>query len=475
MAHIHIFHRSLRLNDNTSLIAQIKELTKAITPIFIFTPEQIEPKNNKYFTNGSVQFMIESLHELSNEIKKKKGKLYFFYGDTMKVLKSIQTNKPILSISFNKEYTPYGKTRNDSIESWCKLNNIKCISKEDYSLFNIIDKESNKADGTPYLVYTPFMKNTFEKLNVRPVDKFKSFEFKKITELKSNGYFIKETSIDKFYKFNPNLNVNGGRKLGLKILKSIEKFKDYGDERDYFTYKTTFLSAYIKFNVISIREVYHKMVKKLGEKSDLIREIIWREFYLTIYYNFPRMLQGQIKGENKSFKEKYEKIKWSFNKKHVNAFLEGKTGFPIIDACVRDINNRNFMHNRGRMIVASFLAKDLHLDFKWIENWFATRLVDYDPISNSGGVQWSTGNGTDAQPWFRIFNPWTQQSKFDTDCKFIFNQIPELKGVEPKDIHNWFKPNIRDKYPHIDYPPPIVDHDIERKDTLDRYKKALNN
>ena len=107
------------------------------------------------------------------------------------------------------------------------------------------------------------------------------------------------------------------------------------------------------------------------------------------------MLQGQIKGENKSFKEKYEKIKWSFNKKHVNAFLEGKTGFPIIDACVRDINNRNFMHNRGRMIVASFLAKDLHLDFKWIENWFATRLVDYDPISNSGGVQWSTGNGTD--------------------------------------------------------------------------------
>jgi deoxyribodipyrimidine photo-lyase len=317
------------------------------------------------------------------------------------------------------------------------------------------------------------MRNALDNLEVRPVDNFKSFKFKKIQELESNAYLIEEATINKFYKPNPDLNVHGGRSLGLKILNSIEKFKDYGDKRDYFTYKTTFLGAYLKFNVLSIREVYHKMVEKVGKKSDLIREIFWREFYLTIYHNFPRMLQGQIKGENKSFKEDYDKIKWSYNKKHVDAFLEGRTGFPIVDACVRDINRRNFMHNRGRMIVASFLAKDLHLDFKWIENWFATRLVDYDPISNSGGVQWSTGNGTDAQPWFRIFNPWTQQVKFDTKCEFIFNKIPELKGVESKDIHNWFKPEVRAKYPNIDYPAPIVDHDKERKDTITRYKKAL--
>ena len=474
MTHIHIFHRALRLFDNTSLISQLKEINEAITPIFIFTPEQIDPKKNEYFTNGSVQFMIESLHELSQEIKKNKAKLYFFYGDTMKVIKSINNFTPIDSISFNKEYTPYGKARNDSIQLWCESNNIICISKEDYSLFNITEKESNKADGTPYLVYTPFMNNVINNLEVRPVDKFKLFKFKKIPKMESNTYYIKESSIDNFYIPNPNLNVHGGRSLGLKILNSIDKFKNYSDKRDYFTYKTTFLGAYLKFNVLSIREVYHKMVEILGKKSVLIREIFWREFYLTIYYNFPRMLQGQIKGHNKSFKENYDKIKWSFNKKNVDAFLEGKTGFPIVDACVRDINQRNYMHNRGRMIVASFLSKDLHLDFKWIENWFATRLVDYDPISNSGGVQWSVGNGTDAQPWFRIFNPWTQQKKFDTKCEFILNQIPELKGVEPKDIHNWFKPEIRSKYPKIDYPSPIVDHDIERKDTISRYKKALD-
>jgi deoxyribodipyrimidine photo-lyase len=472
MAHIHIFHRSLRLVDNTSLIKQLREINDTVIPIFIFTPEQIDPKKNKYFTNGSVQFMIESLHELSKEIKKKKGKLYFFYGDNMKVIQSINNIVPIESISFNKEYTPYGKSRNEAIQKWCESNNIICISKDDYSLFNITEKESNKADTNPYLVYTPFMHNVLDNLKVRPVDNFKSFKFKKIPEL--DELAIDEVSIDKFYVPNPNLNVHGGRSLGLKILKSIEKFKNYGDNRDYFTYKTTFLGAYLKFNVLSIREVYHKIVGKLGKKSDLLREIIWREFYLTIYHNFPRMLQGQINGENKSFKEKYDKIKWSYNKKYIEKFLEGKTGFPIVDACVRDINKRNFMHNRGRMIVASFLSKDLHLDFRWIENWFATRLVDYDPISNSGGVQWSVGNGTDAQPWFRIFNPWTQQEKFDTNCEFIYLQIPELKQVQPKDIHNWFKPEVRSKYPDVQYPPPIVNHDEERLNTIERYKKALN-
>jgi deoxyribodipyrimidine photo-lyase len=490
MAHLHLIHRSIRLVDNTSLIAQLKQMEQAVTPIFIFTPEQIDSKKNEFFTNGSVQFMIESLHELSQEIKKKKAKLYFFHGDTIKVLKSIHKSTPIESISFNVEYTPYGRARNDLIKEFCESNNIACISKEDYALFNITEKQSNKADGTPYLVYTPFMRNALDNLEVRPVDKFRSFKFKKIAELEKNSNYIDESTIDKFYKPNPDLNVHGGRSLGLKILNSIEKFKDYGDKRDYFTYKTTFLGAYLKFNVLSIREVYHKMVEKLGKKSGLVREILWREFYLTIYYNFPRMLQGQIKGSislskeivalkpslkgvNKSFKEEYDGIKWSYNKKQVEAFLEGKTGFPIVDACVRDINRRNFMHNRGRMIVASFLAKDLHLDFKWIENWFATRLVDYDPISNSGGVQWSAGNGTDAQPWFRIFNPWTQQEKFDTKCDFIYSQIPELKGVDPKDVHNWSKPEVRAKYPNIDYPTPIVDHDLERKDTIERYKKAL--
>jgi deoxyribodipyrimidine photo-lyase len=470
---LHLIHRSLRLNDNTSLIAQLKELGDTVIPIFIFTPEQINKKDNKYFSNASVQFMIESLHELSKEIKNKKGKLYFYYGETLKVLKSINKKVLIKSISLNEEYTPYGKQRNDTIKNWCLENNIICISKEDYALFNIIDKESNKLDGTPYLVYTPFMHNILKNLTVRPVDTFKSFKFKKLTTMEKIKYNINEKEIDNFYTDNPNINVHGGRKLGLKILNNIDKFKDYLKSRDNFNYKTTFLGAYLKFNVLSIREVYHKIVEKLGKSSGLLKEILWREFYLTIYYNYPRMLKGQIGGENKSFKIKYDSIKWSNNKEHIEAFVNGNTGFPIVDACVKDINERNYMHNRGRMIVASFLAKDLHLNFKWIENWFATRLVDYDPISNSGGVQWSVGNGTDAQPWFRIFNPWTQQLKFDKNCDFIKLKIPELNKVDPKDIHNWFKPEVRAKYPDINYPKPIVEHDEERLKTIQKYKEAL--
>jgi deoxyribodipyrimidine photo-lyase len=480
--HIHIFHRSLRLNDNTSLIAQIKTMGNPIIPIFIFTPEQINPKENKYFSNGSVQFMIESLIELSSEIKSSGGKLYFFYGDSMNTLISIHKLIKISSISFNYEYTPYGKAREQKITEWAQTENIHIICEEDYSLFKIRDGQVNKpSDSTPYLVYTPFMTNIKQRLTVRPIDNFSQFKFKLEPKLSRLKYYIPQSKITQFYVHNPNSNVIGGRTKGLQILKSLKKFKTYSKDRDSFLYETTYLSAYIKFNVVSIREIYHRIVQVLGSDSGLIRELIWREFYLSIYWNFPRMLESQItpKNLNKSFKQSYDLIKFNSPDKSqkmtqwTNAFLNGRTGFPIIDANVRDINKRNYMHNRGRMIVASFLAKDLHLDFRWIEQWFATRLIDYDPVSNSGGVQWSVGNGTDAQPWFRIFNPWTQQKNYDPTCEFIYKHIDELAQVSPKDIHNWYDPIVRAKYPNVTYPEPILSHDQERLQTIKIYNQAL--
>ena len=473
MVHIYLFHRDLRIQDNTTLIHQIKTTESPVVPIFIFTPEQIDRKKNKYFSDNSVQFMCESLNELSNEIKKNKGKLLFFKGDNLKVLKAIHKKVTIESVGFNIDYTPYAKARDQEIKLWCDSNNIMCFMKEDYALFDLLEGKTNKSDGTPYLVYTPFMKHVLGNLDARPVDKFKSWTFAKSKDLESIKYNIEESDIDKFYKPNEKINVHGGRSGTLKILANLDNFKTYTKSRDILTYKTTFLGASLHFTTCSIREIFHKMVDVLGKFSGLIRELIFRDFYINIIHNFPRVLSGQIKGKNKSYREEYDKIAWSYNKKLFKAWTDGQTGFPIIDAAQRQMNTTGFMHNRCRMVTSSFLTKDLHIDWLWGEQYFATKLVDYDPINNSQGWQWSTGNGTDAQPWFRIFNPWTQQKTYDTNAEYIKLWVPELKEVAPADIHNWFKPEVRAKYPNVKYSEPIIVHDDERKETIKIYKNAL--
>lgn len=468
-----LFHRDLRLVDNTTLIYQLKEC-KNVIPIFIFTIEQIEPEKNKYFSNNSVQFMIESLHELSTEIKKKNGKMYFFKGDTTSILININNKIKIDSIGFNIDYTPYAKQRDNEIIEWCNKNDIKYYMKEDYLLYDILEGQTKKENGEVYKVFTPFRNNCYKKLQVREIDKFKSFKFIKNKELENTKYYIDEKEINLFYEENPNINVNGGRKNGLKILSNISKFKNYENNRDYLIYKTTFLSAHNHFSTISIREVYHKVSNELGKKCGIINELHWRDFYVNITYYFPHILHGQIKGKNKSFKEKYDEIKWDYNKKLFEAWCSGETGFPIVDAGMRQLNETGFMHNRLRMITSSFLVKDLHIDWRLGEQYFATKLVDYDPMQNNGGWQWSASTGTDSQPYFRIFNPWAQ-IKYDLEYEFIKKWIPEIKEIPNKELNKWYESKIYTKWINegIEYYKPIVDHDIERKITLENYKKII--
>jgi len=468
---IFIFNRGLRLTDNTTLIHQIKE-KGSVVPIFIFTPEQIDPKQNDYFSNNSVQFMIESLHELSDEIKKKGGHMYFLKGDNVKVLKAIHQKEGIESIGTNFDITPYARKRSDDIQKFCKKEGIEFYELEDHSLHSIVEGESNKKDGSPYLVFTPFKNNCLSNLKVREPDGFKSFKFEK---MENNKYILNEKDIDDFYEDNPDINVHGGRKNGLKILKNLGNFKDYSKERDTLSYKTTFLGAHNHYCTVSIREVYWAMEKHLGKHSGLISEIYWREFYLMITHHFPHILKGQINGKNISYKKEYDNIKWSVNKKWLDSWKNTRTGFPVVDASMRQLNISAFMHNRPRMINASFLTKDMHIDWREGEKYFATKLVDYDPISNNNGWLWAAGNGTDAQPWFRIFNPWTQQEKFDKDCEYIKHWLPELKDVPTKDIHNWYKPEVHEKWLNqgVKYYKPILDHDEERKVTLKLYKEGL--
>jgi len=479
--HIFIFNRGLRLTDNTTLIHQIKEIG-SVVPIFIFTPEQIEPKKNSYFSNNSVQFMIESLRELADEIKKKGGKMYFFKGDNTQVLNCLHKINNIESIGMNYDYTPYARERSNNIKKFCIDNNIIFYEKEDYVIHDILEGMTKKKNNTPYLVFTPFKNYCIDNLKVREVDNFKLFKFTKIKELENSKskqcLYLDINQID-FYKDNININVHGGRINGLKILKNIGQFKNYSKDRDTLTYKTTFLGAHNHFCTVSVREVYWAMVDKMGKHSGLVSGMYWRDFYINITHEFPHVLKGQISGKNQSYKHKYDNINSkpkSSNKKWFEKWCNGTTGFPVVDAAMRQLNTTGFMHNRARMFTCSLLYKDMHIHWRYGEKYFATKLVDYDPMSNNGGHQWVYGSGTDGQPWFRIFNPWSQQEKFDKECEYIKKWVPELETVPNKDIHKWFKPEVHKKWldQGIQYIEPILDHDIERKITLKEYKEGLD-
>ncbi len=248
----------------------------------------------------------------------------------------------------------------------------------------------------------------------------------------------------------PNIHifVNGGRIKALEILERLKNgyYNNYDDERDYpYLNKTTRLSAYIKFGCISIREIYYTLPLNHG----IIRELFWHDFYAIITFHFPYIFQ-------KSFNKKYENIKWNNNDDLFNKWVNGMTGFPLIDAAMRQIKICGWMHNRCRMVVASFLVKNLLIDWRKGEEYFAKSLVDYDPSSNNGGWQWCASTGTDSQPYFRIFSPTLQMKRFDKDCEYIKLWIPELREVPNKIILNW----EQKQYPNINYPKPIIDTKI---------------
>ena len=459
---IFIHHRDIRLQDNTTLNIMSKELDNII-PVFIFPPEQIDRKKNKYFSNNLVQFMCESLLELKKEYKKKNGTLNFYKGGNLEVLKEIHKKFKIANIGFNIDYSPYAKKRDKEIIDWAKKENINTYSNEDMLLKDLLDGETkSRNSGEPYKVFTPFMKYLRANYQVKKVSKGSPKVSKKKIKTK---HYIDSKEVKKLYKINDNLNVPSGRKEAKKKLKQVKVQKKYDSMRNCLTYNTTHLSSYINLGILSIREVYHHTLKELGKNNGIITELYWRDFYYNILHFFPHVVGN-------SFKSNYDKIKWRNNKKQFKAWCEGKTGFPVVDACMRQMNTTGYMHNRGRMIVASFLTKDLLIDWKWGEKYFATQLQDYNISANNGGWQWAAGTGTDSQPYFRIFNPWSQSKSYDPNCEYIKKWVPELEKVDNKDIHDWEKKYKL--YKDLKYPEPIVDHKKERLNTLAVYKKYIN-
>jgi deoxyribodipyrimidine photo-lyase len=265
----------------------------------------------------------------------------------------------------------------------------------------------------------------------------------------------------KFTVVNPNILVNGGRKEGIKLLRRAKKTQTkYIKTRNDLSGSTSQLSAFIKFGCVSIREVYHEM----KEIKDFSRQLVWRDFYANIMFEYSHVM-------GKPMKLRYENIKWDNNMIWFKAWCNGKTGFPIVDAGMTELNTTGYCHNRSRLIVMSFLIKIMFIDWRKGEKYFATQLIDYDPSSNNGNTQWVAGSGADSQMYNRIFNPWTQAKTYDPCCKYIKKWLPQLKDVPNSDIFNW-DTKWKD-YSHVKYIKPICDYKKQREIVLKSYTKAL--
>lgn len=447
-----IFRRDLRLEDNSGLIFALENAQEVILS-FIFTPEQIE--HNPYRSDHCLQFMIESLEDLENEITKKGGRLYLFYEQPEKVVMELIKKQFVDAVVVNKDYTPYSIKRDQKIDTACKKFGIHLYSFDD-ALLHPLD-QILKKNGKPYTVFTPFYNNA-KRLDIKyPVtNRYKNYY---------SGYipFIAGNNLYKTILPERPLPPNRGRTDALKILGKMEQFLYYESLRDFPSEQgTTHLSAHLKFTTCSPREVYWAIYSQLGISSALIRSLYWRDFFTSIGFYFPQVFSG-------AFHAEYDRLQWSHDEQMFRKWCEGKTGFPIVDAGMREMNQTGFMHNRVRMISASFLVKDLHINWRWGERYFAQTLIDYDPAVNNGNWQWAASTGCDAQPYFRIFNPWTQAKKFDPNCSYIKKWIPELAPLAPEIIHKWHQEKLRRQYPF--YPFPIVDHAKESKIALLQYAK----
>ena len=452
---IFIFHRDFRLNDNTGLIQALKE-SEEVLPIFIFDQRQVV--KNPYKSNNSVQFMIESLEDLDKQLREKDSRLYYFFGLTHKVLERLLKKYPAQAVYSNMDYTKFAKLRDKQVKSVCTSNNIELFLPEDY-LLQPIGSITTGSDNV-YSKFTPYF-NKVRKVNVNEVISNKRSNYinkslKIVGELSPN-------SIHKYYTLNENILELGGRKYAQKILNGIVEHKNYNKDRNDPNIRTTHLSAYIKFGCVSIREVYWEFHNKLGNGNDLIKQLYWREFYFNVGHGYPWVY------DSKSLKPKYDQIKWFGKNEWLSKWKDGKTGYPIVDAGMRQMNTTGFMHNRLRLITSNFLIKVLGIDWREGEKYFAQKLYDYDWRVNNGNWQWGSGGGSDSQPYFRVFNPWTQGKVHDPDAVYIKKWIPELEDVPAEKIHQWGK--YFAEYSKIDYPPPMVDYKEGREASISAYRQ----
>jgi deoxyribodipyrimidine photo-lyase len=449
-----IFRRDLRVTDNRALHL-LSDLCENIYSIFVFTPEQVG-SGNEYKSNNAVQFMVESLDFLDSEIRKQGGTLNIFYGSNAQAVKECIRELDIQMVAFNLDITPYARKRDAEIRALCEKQGVQVECCNDYYLHE--PGSVLNGSGKTYVKFTPYYNAATRTKVLTPLSGHKyAFKGKQI------GNSSLSRAKERFFKPNPNVLVHGGRENGLKQLHAASKhIRHYATSRNELSKPTSQLSAYIKFGCVSIREVY----EAFRRNPAFLRQLYWRDFYANVLFAFPQVLSGH------ALNMKYDKIRWHYNDRWFQAWCNGKTGFPIVDAGMRQMNTTGYMHNRARLVTMSFLIKIMLIDWRKGERYFATKLVDYDPASNNGNTMWTMGGGADSMPWFRYFNPWRQTEEHDPQAEYVKQWIPELRDVPLDAIFKWETQWAN--YKHLGYEKPILNYSVQKDKSIQMYKAALN-
>lgn len=426
------FRRDLRLDDNVGLNYALQS-GNDVLPIFIFDSEILKelPKND-----ARVTFIYETLKSLNSELKLKFcSGIAMYFGSPKSIFEELIEHYQIKAVFTNNDYEPYAIQRDKEIASFLISKNIKFNSFKDQVIFE--RNEIVKSDGSPYKVYTPYSKKWLEKLKHEGIQTFKSEDYlNNLHQLKNLPHLtIEQIGFVKSHQPIEPYNITSNQ------IENYESVRNFPSQPG-----TSKIGTYLRFGIISIRNIV-KMAY-VSSNNTYLKELVWREFFMQILWHFPKTL-------TRSFKPKYDHINWRNNKTEFELWCKGETGYPLVDAGMRELNTTGFMHNRVRMVVASFLCKHLLIDWRLGEAYFAEKLHDYEMSSNVGNWQWVAGCGVDAAPYFRIFNPTTQIEKFDKQQQYIKKWVPE--------------------YQELTYSTPIVDHKFARERCLRIFKEALNN
>ena len=423
------FRRDLRLEDNTGLYYALQQ-EENVLPLFIFDKNILDKLEDK--SDARVDFIHQQLLSIHQELANKGSSILVKYGNPEEIYRELLREFDIQAVFTNRDYEPYAKNRDGSIEKLLKEKSIPFLTFKDQMIFE--PGEVLNGSGEFYKVFTPFSKVWLEKFRNTKTQVLSNYQWKNL--FPTNPFPLISLGEMGFEKTN----------LNIPPIKADEDIIAHYDQTRNFPAQngTSRLGIHLRFGTISIR----RLALTASKLNDIfLNELIWREFYMTILAYNPQVV-------DRAFKPQYDHIPWRNNEVEFEAWCQGKTGYPIVDAGMRELNSTGYMHNRVRMIVASFLTKHLLIDWRWGETYFAKKLMDFELASNNGGWQWAAGTGTDAQPYFRIFNPESQTEKFDKDLKYIKKWIPEFGTSQ--------------------YPKPIVDHKFARLRALETYKQALN-
>jgi len=459
--------RDLRLYDHHALFQALKK-SKSVYCCFIFDIKILEKLSNK--NDRRIEFIWHALKEIKSDLNKLGSDLIVEVGDPKFLIPSLIYKYKCSALFLNKDYEKYAMDRDKKISDELQKNNIQTYKYKDQVIFE--EKEILTQNNSPYTVFTPYKNNHLKKIFDEGIVQFDcdsckinlaKFKYRPLQTLKEIGFEKSNIS---------SMNLPMATQGGIKLIEDFKKrIKNYGHNRNFPGIKgVSYLSVHNRFGTISIRHLAKIALEHNSEGSaSWLNELIWRDFYFQILSNFPHIEDG------KTFKLKYNNLEFENDEKKFSAWSNGQTGFPIVDAGMRQLNQTGFMHNRLRMIIACFLVKDLLIDWRWGEKYFADHLIDFDLSANNGGWQWAASTGCDAQPYFRIFNPLLQSEKFDPDGNFIKKYVPELGFLNKKEIH---QPSVFfNKSPNnfpiklgIDYPFPIVNHAEQKAKIMTLFK-----